>query len=1041
MIKHLLKIRLIISFCIIAFYGSSFSQTHYTIIDLDSSGQWLDVRTLNDSTQLAGTTSQSAFVWAKGVVTTISSLAGKSSVAHGLNNNSIAIGQFTVSAGVIHGFKYDNGIVTDLQTLGGAWTIARGINDAKQIAGFSNIENGQYRAFIWENGVMHNLETLGGNSSTGYAINNLGQVVGSARTSDGTDEAFIWGNNVMTDLGVYGIGYAVNDLSQVAGAEYGIDGHAFLWDNGTVTDLQTLGGQQSWAYGINNLTQIVGTSTIADGSEQAFIWQNGSMTDLNTLIDSSNWILRRAYDINEKGEIVGFGIHNGAVSGFLLKPKSLFITKPQAGEHFIAGEPDTIKWTGGEAGQLLQIEFSTDSGRTFNVIDFSIAAGTGIYLWNVPDSILSAKCMMRIFDMIDSSKADTSALFRIKGYVLTRTKPDGSYEQFKSSLHGWNLLNGTLWPQSWWSQFNYASGNDPITNKPYPYFLQYVNSSSFVDWPLWVDVFTEDKCYWSVFFGIYKEDAELKWGSITRVPTNTSPQGSCFGFASTSLLAFNYSDQFFGTHPGIPNVPNIFSLFLNNTILKTINTYFAYQYGKQTYDNDVTGQRKDARTTLKELKTMLSSDNPDVSTISIYNNGGGGPGAHTMAPIRLKKDSSGPSRYRLFLYDSNNPGVDTFYILIDSVNNTWRDFTGLGATWTGVSHFYLEIPISNYLNTQVMGKKAPKIQSIAALNNIEFYNNEKSSVIYTSSAGKKIGFNNGAVTNQFENGIAIFNKNGRPSDPIGYYLPDDSYSIEMKDIKDTIAYLSCFKKDIIYNFKVDNSDPDQIDNFRIDDGFSAVSRDVKEKQINIAVVSKVDSTEKILEMRQTQLKNNDSLYIRKLNQNDFIIKNFGTSKTYGLVLNERSSEHEKIFQSSIDLQANSSQLLKPAWEDLNESELNIEVDLGNDGTIDDTIKVINTTDAGGKNKPRIPKEFNLEQNFPNPFNPSTTIAYQIPAAGFVSLKVYNIIGQEIANLVNEEKPAGIYSIAFNAAAYPSGIYIYSLRFAGKQASRKMVLIK
>ncbi|MDZ7625231.1 MAG: T9SS type A sorting domain-containing protein [Ignavibacteriaceae bacterium] len=75
----------------------------------------------------------------------------------------------------------------------------------------------------------------------------------------------------------------------------------------------------------------------------------------------------------------------------------------------------------------------------------------------------------------------------------------------------------------------------------------------------------------------------------------------------------------------------------------------------------------------------------------------------------------------------------------------------------------------------------------------------------------------------------------------------------------------------------------------------------------------------------------------------------------------------------------------------------------------------------------LPEQFTLEQNYPNPFNPSTTIRYSIPSSEFVTLKVYDVLGNEVATLVNEEKPAGSYEMNFNAAGLSSGIYFYALQ--------------
>ena len=89
----------------------------------------------------------------------------------------------------------------------------------------------------------------------------------------------------------------------------------------------------------------------------------------------------------------------------------------------------------------------------------------------------------------------------------------------------------------------------------------------------------------------------------------------------------------------------------------------------------------------------------------------------------------------------------------------------------------------------------------------------------------------------------------------------------------------------------------------------------------------------------------------------------------------------------------------------------------------------------------VPDDFSLLQNFPNPFNPITTIKYQIPISGLITLKVYNVLGNEIASLVNEEKPVGSYNVEFDATNYPSGIYFYILQTGSFIETKKMVLMK
>jgi len=88
-----------------------------------------------------------------------------------------------------------------------------------------------------------------------------------------------------------------------------------------------------------------------------------------------------------------------------------------------------------------------------------------------------------------------------------------------------------------------------------------------------------------------------------------------------------------------------------------------------------------------------------------------------------------------------------------------------------------------------------------------------------------------------------------------------------------------------------------------------------------------------------------------------------------------------------------------------------------------------------------PITFYLHQNYPNPFNPNTTIKYKMPELSFVTLKVYDVLGNKVATLVNEEKPLGTYEVEFGGAGLPSGIYFYRLLAGSFLVTKKMILMK
>ena len=112
------------------------------------------------------------------------------------------------------------------------------------------------------------------------------------------------------------------------------------------------------------------------------------------------------------------------------------------------------------------------------------------------------------------------------------------------------------------------------------------------------------------------------------------------------------------------------------------------------------------------------------------------------------------------------------------------------------------------------------------------------------------------------------------------------------------------------------------------------------------------------------------------------------------------------------------------------------------GTVNEGRQIIVSTSLTGVEKEeQIPSEFVLKQNYPNPFNPSTTISYQLPTSGHVTLKVYDMLGKEVATLVNEEKPTGIYETKFNATGLSSGTYIYRLSCGSFIQNKKMILMK
>jgi probable HAF family extracellular repeat protein len=317
-------------------------------LGISGSGLIVGISENGDIDPLTGFPEGRATLWKDGKVTDLGTLGGYESflVSAGNERGQIAGNAtnaipdpFSGFGAQLRGFLWQNGVMQDLGTLGGPDAFVADINERGQVVGCATTNsippNPTQDAFLWENGRMTDLGTFGGTYACAFVVNNHGQAMGAATLpGDQATHAFLWERGTLTDLGNFGgttvEPFWLNNIGEVVGgAEYPGDAtrHGFLWKKGVLTDLGTLysgsscGIPGSVGLQVNSKTQIVGNSW-CDTSAATFLWENGSMVDLNTLIPpNSGMQLVDAQNINERGEIAGFGfLPNGNGHGFLLIP-------------------------------------------------------------------------------------------------------------------------------------------------------------------------------------------------------------------------------------------------------------------------------------------------------------------------------------------------------------------------------------------------------------------------------------------------------------------------------------------------------------------------------------------------------------------------------------------------------------------------------------------------------------------------------------------------------------------------------------------------
>lgn len=339
----------LLSQVLISAASSASGAEEYTVIDLGTlGGNTSYAGALNETGQVVGSSKIAnsalhAFRWADGAMTDLGTPSGYLvTSASSVNDLGQVVGSTQGQYQSEYAYIWENNVWTYLGTLPALdYSSTTDINNAGQITGYSYMlgTGGQFLAWLWENDVLTELGTLGGEDSVAAALNEQAQVVGWAHTTEpGISHAFLWENGSMTDLGVLpgetdSSAADINATGQVCGlSAHTLTTYPFptyrtacLWDKGDIIAIGKLPGfdKNSSASSINDQGVVVGYSSDYGNDSHAFIWQNGTLTNLNDLIDpTAGWELETASDINERGQIVGTGSHNGETRAFLLDPVS-----------------------------------------------------------------------------------------------------------------------------------------------------------------------------------------------------------------------------------------------------------------------------------------------------------------------------------------------------------------------------------------------------------------------------------------------------------------------------------------------------------------------------------------------------------------------------------------------------------------------------------------------------------------------------------------------------------------------------------------------
>ncbi len=488
----------------------------------------------------------------------------------------------------------------------------------------------------------------------------------------------------------------------------------------------------------------------------------------------------------------------------------------------------------------------------------------------------------------------------------------------------WGFGNGegSMWPSSWWQQFNYCK---PIT--PCSRYCLLCNSSDFPNWELFVAAVGPEAAYFDTLPGQikYRPSAIAQWEALRGAWT-----GSCFGFAATASLFY---DGFLELDYEFPGYATLAQVPLTAAAREMINKHYLYQFGfdQQKLINAAYTSITPAQT-LAACKEMFNKTPRNDRVLMMFNQSSSG--GHAVVPYACHQDGGNPDLWYLKVHDSNFPSDTTQRVAIDLASDAWS-YSGQPG-WGGSRGLFLLDSVSNYTQPLILADTAQ------ANEQIRFYFGDADSASLTSTQGT-IGFGGNTTYGSVPNSYPIIPADGQNTLPIGYFLPTGEWFCQATGVADGVFTVldgakrvfrhGGAKSGIISCYYRANSTAPQLVVYGGSGGKG--NRDIYDSSFVEVIVVEPDS-EIVIQISSLTPSLGDSISVTLTPQQEIQVDNFGASGSYDLLIQVvTATEDTSFYHDNIVIDGSTSHIIDPDWRAHHDS-VQIVIDTSMTGVADST---------------------------------------------------------------------------------------------------------